>query len=84
MNKRCPAPVADASSQSQVLRFPNLCDLCGLAVKFFPSLVFLGALVVDLSFNPVNGTLRQPEDGPTVPTCRFDVLRIFPRKRKEQ
>jgi hypothetical protein len=34
-------------SQRRAVASPNLCDLCGLAVKFFPSLVFLGALVVD-------------------------------------
>ena len=56
------------------------CDLCGLAVKFSPLSCSLGLLPI----NPANETLRQPEDGPIVPTCRFDVLRIFPRKRKEQ
>jgi hypothetical protein len=68
---------------SSVKSVPNLCDLCGLAVKRFPSLVFLGALVVDLPFTPATETRLPREDDRTALTSRFGVLRIFPLKRKE-
>ena len=79
MNKPLRSSVGDASSQ----RAPNLCDLCGLAVKRFPSLV-PWALLVDLPFTPATETRLPREDDRTALTSRFGVLRIFPLKRKER